>query len=147
MKYIGTLLGSILLLGALNASEGKVTTVNGIINGAVCSFHQMACTQYPEQHGKKFELLGLWKKDGKFYYLPNVPQKLLKSYLGKEVQVRGEVYEDHSSIIVEEFTADHKKLFEDGYIIDPSGHRVLPGEAVEIKGKFYCPRCAKMMGH
>ncbi|MFA3781499.1 hypothetical protein ABRY23_00370 [Melioribacteraceae bacterium 4301-Me] len=139
---------AILLLFTISAyasgSEGKVT---GVISGAHCALNGMAC---PSNHNlTREELPGIFTKDKKFYFITNVPQSFLAQWkAGSEISVEGKIYSD-------EFGIDAKKIslkesgkwhtvFEDSKIIDDMGHKVSLSDAVVVKDKWYCPKCAMM---
>ena len=77
-------LTSILILGAFSFG----LELEGIITGAGCALKGMTC---PKEHlFKGYELLGLYDVKGKrFYYLINVPQRVLSYLFSERVKVVG----------------------------------------------------------
>ncbi len=64
------------------------TQVKGIVTGADCGLEGMTCDLSHLLTGH--ELLGVFnEKTKRFYFLTNVPQKILVYLFGKEVSVKG----------------------------------------------------------
>jgi len=134
---------SLFFAGSLLAQEKPRTVkLKGQISGVLCAAHGMLCPKDPE-HAKKAELLGVFTQDKTFYYLANVPYRLLELNALKEVEVEGEPLPGYSSLIVKTLKIGKRTVFQEGYLIDPMGHKVLPGEAHEVEGEFYCAECTR----
>lgn len=100
----------ILVAFPLYAGEGEVT-LKGTVSGAVCgAVEHMICTHKPDpQH--HYELLGLFTQKGKFLFLINVPQKVLRKINRSPVVVKGRPVEGYSALMVEEITSEGKQVF------------------------------------
>ncbi len=98
MRYI-TLTTLLLLPFALFGE-----TIKGVVSGAVCGVHGMVCKHEPGEHG--FELLGIYVDGDGFYYVANVPQKVLRKVNRKEVEIEGKLYKDKRTIVADKIKAD-----------------------------------------
>ncbi len=87
----------------------KVKEIKGVISGAVCGVHGMACKHKPGEHG--YELLGLFSDKRGFFYLANVPQKVLRDINRSEVIVVGRIFRDRATIIVGRIIKDGKVVW------------------------------------
>ena len=124
--------------------DGKVT---GVISGAHCALNGMACP--PNHDLTRAELPGVFTKEGKFYFLTNVPQSFLAQWPAKDISVEGKIYDKESGIDAKKISVKEngkwRTVFDNGNLIDDMGHKVSLANAVVIKGKWYCPKCAMMM--
>ena len=140
---------TVLLSGFLAASslagakDGKLT---GVISGAHCGVNGMAC---PASHDlRKSELAGIFTKDKKFFAITNVPQTFLAQWPTREATVEGTVHENGNFVDARTITVkdgnDWRVVYEDGYIVDPMGHKSPLVSAVEMNGTWVCGACASM---
>lgn len=147
---LNKLISSITLLLVLaftviaGSKDGKVT---GVISGAHCAINGMACP--PNHDLTREELPGVFTKEGKFYFLANVPQSFLAQWPAKNITVEGKIYENEHGIDAQKISIKENgkwsTVFENGDIIDDMGHKVSLADAVIVKGKWYCPKCSMMM--
>ena len=136
-------LSLVVLIPALLFAGGREKVIKGVVSGADCAVHG---TQCPPKHKGVNTIAGVLTKDGKFYYVSNVPNLYLANTCWlKSVTVEGKVYDKYSSIEAKRIKVKEngkwKVVFEDGYIFDPAGHKVKVSEAVFKDGKFFCPLC------
>jgi len=76
------------VLGLALASSSFAVRISGIVTGADCGLEGMTCELNHLLTGH--ELLGIFnERTKKFYFLTNVPQKILVYLFGKEVNVEG----------------------------------------------------------
>ncbi|GEM_PF-5045960 len=147
---LNKLISSIALLLVLaftviaGSKDGKVT---GVISGAHCAINGMACP--PNHDLTREELPGVFTKEGKFYFLTNVPQSFLAQWPAKNITVEGKIYENEHGIDAQKISIKENgkwhTVFENGDIIDDMGHKVSLADAVIVKDKWYCPKCSMMM--
>lgn len=137
---------SFLMCLVSGTSAAEEVKLKGRISGVLCASEGRLCPSDPE-HAKKAELLGIFTEGKKFYYLADVPYRLLElNFLKKKVEVEGKVLAEYSSLIVSSMKVGGRLVFKDGYLVDPMGHKILPGDAVWAGGEFYCPKCAEAKG-
>jgi len=132
----------ILLIGLSTKALAKEITVNGKISGAGCAVEGMLCPSTPE-HMQNYELMGIYTDEGKFFIPINVPQNLLHANFLKNAELKG-VDLGNGMVKVKRLTIEGRNVFDNGYLVDPLGHKVKYSEAIWKDGEYLCPQCAKM---
>ncbi len=112
LRVLGTLL-VLTLAGSLRAESGEIR-LEGTVSGAVCgTLEHMLCTHKPDPE-HHYELLGLFTKDGKFFFLINVPQKILRKVNRDPVVVKGRPVEGYPALMVTTLTTEGRTVFATG---------------------------------
>ena len=114
MKRWTTLLAGCLLAFAtfspLHAGE-RMAQVEGTVSGAVCgTVEHMLCTHKPDPE-HHYELLGVFTKDGKFFFLINVPQNVLRRINREPVMVKGTPVKGYHALMVQELQKGDQVVF------------------------------------
>jgi hypothetical protein len=111
-----SLLGTLLVLGLTFPLHAGSPTVQleGTVSGAVCgTVEHMLCTHKPDPE-HHYELLGLFTKDGKFFFLINVPQSVLRKVNREPVMVKGMPVEGYPALMVQELQTGDQVVFSTG---------------------------------
>ena len=135
-------LWTIIFIGMTTQVMAKDITVKGKISGAGCAAEGMLCPSTPE-HMQNYELMGIFTDDGKFYIPINIPQNLMHSNFLKDAEIQGKSL-GNGMLKVKKMTIAGKTVFENGFLVDPMGHKVKYSNAVWKNGKYLCPECARM---
>ncbi len=137
MKRWTTLLAGCLLAFAtfspLHAGE-RMVQVEGTVSGAVCgTVEHMLCTHKPDPE-HHYELLGVFTKDGKFFFLINVPQNVLRRINREPVMVKGKPVEGYPALMVATLSVEGHTVYAPGRMpmkMDDDNH-----EEYEKKGVY-----------
>ena len=108
--------------------------VEGTVSGAVCgTVEHMLCTHKPDPE-HHYELLGVFTKDGKFFFLINVPQKILRKINRQPVMVKGKPVEGYPALMVATLSVEGHTVYAPGRMpmkMDDDNH-----EEYEKKGVY-----------
>jgi len=85
--------------------------------------------------------------DEQFYFVVNIPQSFMTQHFLDRLEITGRIYEPYRHAIEPEeihlVQEDGKKLvYEEGYFIDPNGHKALFNEGRVVDGVWVCDKCA-----
>lgn len=125
-------------------SPKNLHTVEGITSGFDCAVVGLMC---PSTHRGADYTSGLVTEDKQFYFVANIPQSFLTQYFLDRLEITGTVYHPYHHAIEPQkiyHVEDNKKtlVYEEGYFIDPNGHRSLFNKGRMVDGIWYCEDCA-----
>lgn len=121
----------------------QLKTVEGVASGFDCAVVNVLC---PSTHRAADYTTGLFTDDAQFYFVANIPQSFMTQYFLDRLEITGTIYKPyHHAIEPEEIhlvEGNEKTLvYQEGYFIDPNGHRALFNEGRTVDGVWYCDQC------
>ncbi len=125
-------------------SSKQVKTVEGVTSGFDCAVVGLLC---PSTHLGADYTRGIFTDDKQFYFVANIPQSFLTQYFLARLEITGTVYNPYHHAVEPEkihlVEKGNKSLvYEEGYFIDPNGHRATFNKGQIVDGVWYCSECA-----